>query len=306
MKKIVTDQEYKKLNKSTPLNIKSETVYIQDMLQRTGLFFSQSEIEKIRNKTFAIAGLGGVGAITAELLARWGVKKFRLLDKDRYESSNMNRQLFAVPKTLNRLKVEVAAERIHEINPFADIEMLIPESTNNENVPKFIQGADMVIQTTDHPSSLLLYKAARLYKVPLINGHATITGCRVTVYDFRTSQCYKWVEKIKDRIKWRKKKQITEMTPEELDQFDQKWVHPTAASLNFVTNIVGCLVISEAIKLISGRGKTWHYPKQIDFNLFNLKFRKKNIYSFWNIANYKRLLRFFKLGDKSGLPRSNP
>ena len=63
----------------------------------------------------AIVGLGGVGAITAELLARWGVKRFRLLDMDRYESSNLNRQLFATSKTLGRYKAEVAAERIMEI-----------------------------------------------------------------------------------------------------------------------------------------------------------------------------------------------
>lgn len=44
------------------------------MLDRTLLFFDKVSVEKVRNTTFVIAGLGGVGAITAELLARWGVK----------------------------------------------------------------------------------------------------------------------------------------------------------------------------------------------------------------------------------------
>ena len=51
-----------------------ESKYIDEMLQRTSLAFDMASIEKVRNTVFAIAGLGGVGAITAELLARWGVK----------------------------------------------------------------------------------------------------------------------------------------------------------------------------------------------------------------------------------------
>jgi len=70
----------------------NEQEYITAMLNRTGLYFSQEDLDIVRNTTFAIAGLGGVGAITVELLARWGVKKFRLLDMDCYDASNLNRQ----------------------------------------------------------------------------------------------------------------------------------------------------------------------------------------------------------------------
>ena len=52
----------------------NEEQYISGMLDRTLLFFDKASVEKVRNTTFVIAGLGGVGAITAELLARWGVK----------------------------------------------------------------------------------------------------------------------------------------------------------------------------------------------------------------------------------------
>src|SRR5512139_2181287 len=102
-----------------------EKEYLDGMLQRTGLYFSKEDLETVRNSVVAIAGLGGVGAITAELLARWGIKKFRLLDMDRYEPSNLNRQLFATSKTLCQYKADVAGERIKEINPYAEIEMII-------------------------------------------------------------------------------------------------------------------------------------------------------------------------------------
>ena len=104
-----------------------ENEYTDAMLARSALVFNKDELDKIRQAVFSISGLGGVGAITAELAARWGVKKFRLLDIDCYDHSNMNRQLFATSKTLGRPKVEVAAERIKEINPYAEIELIFNE-----------------------------------------------------------------------------------------------------------------------------------------------------------------------------------
>jgi tRNA A37 threonylcarbamoyladenosine dehydratase len=108
-----------------------EQDYISGLLERTLLFYREETVEKVRDKVFAIAGFGGVGAITAELLARWGIRKFRLLDKDRYEPSNLNRQLFATSRTLGQYKTDVAAERILEINPYAKIEMAIKEPVDN-------------------------------------------------------------------------------------------------------------------------------------------------------------------------------
>lgn len=125
--------------------------YINGMLDRTALFYDSATIQKIRDTVFSISGFGGVGAITAELLARWGIKKFRLLDMDCYDESNLNRQIYATAKTLRRYKAEVTAERILEINPYAEIEMLIKEPVNNENIEKFTNGAGMIIQTADSP-----------------------------------------------------------------------------------------------------------------------------------------------------------
>ena len=156
------------------------------MLQRSSLFFSREELDKIMNTTVAIAGLGGVGAITAELLARWGIKKFRLLDKDKYEPTNLNRQLFATTKTLGQYKVDVAAKRIREINPYAEIEMMIKEPITNENGHRFLKDVDILIQTTDSPSGLIFYKIAQRNKVPVVNGYTTITGGYAVSYTHLT------------------------------------------------------------------------------------------------------------------------
>ena len=268
------------------------------MLHRSSLFFSREELDKIMNTTVAIAGLGGVGAITAELLARWGIKKFRLLDKDKYEPTNLNRQLFATSKTLGQYKVDVAAKRIKEINPYTKIEMAIKDRISSENSHEFLKGADILIQTTDSPSSLLFYKIAQRYKVPVVNGYTTITGGYVSVYDYRFSKCYSFLERIKNYLKWRSMKKITKMTLKELDELDRKWGHKTSASINFVTNAVGCLIVAEAIKLLSGRGEVVKYPYQIEFDLFSIKLKKKKMYSPFALSNYKKLVTIFLKNNK--------
>ncbi len=256
-----------------------EQDYISGLLERTLLFYREETVEKVRDKVFAIAGFGGVGAITAELLARWGIRKFRLLDKDRYEPSNLNRQLFATSRTLGQYKTDVAAERILEINPYAKIEMAIKEPVDNENVHKFVKGAGIVIQTADSPSCQLFYRAAKEYKVPAVNGYSTIIGCRVQTYDFRNSSWWYKLESLRDLKKFRSQKDITEMTRQELNAFNEQFMHPPMPTMNFVTNIAGAMIVGEAIKLLTGTGKTCNFPRVVELDLYNNRLRVKNLYS---------------------------
>jgi tRNA A37 threonylcarbamoyladenosine dehydratase len=267
----------------------NEPQYISDMLDRTHRALPPELVDRVRETPFAIAGLGGVGAITAELLARWGVKRFRLLDMDRYEASNLNRQIFATSKTLGCWKVDVAAERILEINPYAEIELRIRERVNNDNVRAFVQGAGMVIQNADYPSAKLFYLAAREYKVPLVNGYATVTGGRVQAFDYRRSSCSNLLDDVWQRVKLGKEKPLADRDPEEIEAFDRAHVHPTAPSLNFVTNMVGCLIVAEAVKLLTGRGNPIVYPHYLAFDLFWGRFRIRHSGSPLNPDNLRRL-----------------
>jgi molybdopterin/thiamine biosynthesis adenylyltransferase len=267
----------------------SEQDYINGMLTRTGLYFSQSAMDKVRNTTFAVAGIGGVGAITVELLARWGVKKFRLLDLDCYEPTNLNRQLFATAATLGQSKIAAAAERIKAINPHAEIEMSVQEMINNDNALPFVMGAGFVVQNADRPSAKLLYLAARQCKVPLVNGYATVSGGRVQTFDFRTSECSSKLEEWWTKYKLNGAKPLDSMSPEEVRAFDKKFVHNTAPSVNFVTNMVGCLIVAEAIKLLTGEGKCALYPNYLEFDTFDYKLKIRNSLSPLDPGNVKRI-----------------
>lgn len=279
----------------------NEKQYISEMLDRTMLCFDKDSIEKIRNTVFAIAGLGGVGAITAELVARWGVKRFRLLDMDHYESSNLNRQLFAISKTLGRSKVEVAAERIMEINPYAKIEMAIHAKVDNENVQRFVKGAGIIIQNSDTPSHQLFNSAAREHRVPLIKGYANIFALHLVTFDYRSSTCMSNLEKWWNRFKFGNAKQLAEMKQEEIAEFDAKYISPTSPSINYVTNLYGCLKVCEAVKLISGKGKCVLYPRYLEFDTLNYRMKIGNYYSPFNPYNIKKLLKVIakKFGKSS-------
>lgn len=266
----------------------NEQEYVKGMLTRTCLYFSEAAADRVRNATMAIAGMGGVGAITVELLARWGVKKFRLLDMDKYEPTNLNRQLFATAATLGQYKVDVAAERIREINPHAEIEMIIKDMVHNENAPQFVEGADIIIQNADRPSAKLLYNAARKFKIPLVNGYASLSGGRVQTFDFHNSECTSKLEEWWNKQKQIDGKRLEDMTPEEVLQYDKNYVHATAPSVNFVTNMVGCLIVAEAVKLLTGEGRNVLYPKYLEFDTFDFSMKVRNSLSPLDPGNVKR------------------
>ncbi len=82
------------------------------------------DIEKIKNKKVLIIGLGGVGGYTVEALARLGVNSFILIDGDIVEKTNINRQIIATNKTIGYKKTEAWKERILDINPSCNIDII--------------------------------------------------------------------------------------------------------------------------------------------------------------------------------------
>ena len=84
---------------------------------RTQLLIGSDGIEKLKNSRVAVFGIGGVGGFTVEALARSGVGALDLIDDDKVCESNLNRQIIATSKTIGKYKVDVAEERIHDINP---------------------------------------------------------------------------------------------------------------------------------------------------------------------------------------------
>ena len=88
---------------------------------RTELLLGQDGMKKLKSSSVAIFGVGGVGSYIAEALARSGVGKLILIDNDEVTITNLNRQLIALHSTIGRKKVDVAKDRLLDINPRAFI-----------------------------------------------------------------------------------------------------------------------------------------------------------------------------------------
>ncbi len=90
---------------------------MQNQYSRTQLLLGAEAMEKLHSSRVAVFGIGGVGGYTVEALARSGVGALDLIDDDKVCLTNLNRQIIATRKTVGQYKVDVAAQRIHDIDP---------------------------------------------------------------------------------------------------------------------------------------------------------------------------------------------
>ena len=90
-----------------------------NQFSRTQLLFGAEGMEKLYGARVAVFGIGGVGGYTVEALVRSGIGTLDLIDDDRVCLTNINRQIFATRKTVGQFKVDVAQQRVLEINPKA-------------------------------------------------------------------------------------------------------------------------------------------------------------------------------------------
>lgn len=131
--------------------------------QRFAMLIGKDKIEELNKKKVIIFGLGGVGGSLAEALTRAGIGRFTLVDKDSFDETNLNRQLFATYKTVGMNKTDVARERMLSINPNAEIEtrkmFFLPENSDEFDFSQY----DYVVDAIDNVTAkiALILKAKK-------------------------------------------------------------------------------------------------------------------------------------------------
>lgn len=136
-------------------------------LNRISLLLGETAIKKLQQSTVMVVGCGAVGSFAIEALARSGVGHIVIIDFDKVEESNINRQLFALDSTLSKPKVEIAKSRIHDINPNIKVDML--NTFFDENTELNIK-PDFVIDAIDTiTSKIALYKWCFENNVPFVS-----------------------------------------------------------------------------------------------------------------------------------------
>ena len=112
---------------------------------------TREEVEKLRNAEAAVAGLGGLGSHVSVFLARAGVGHLHLVDFDKVEMSNLNRQHYFISH-LGMDKTEALKEQLLQINPWLDIKTSC-ERVTEENIPRLFQNADIICEAFDSPEN---------------------------------------------------------------------------------------------------------------------------------------------------------
>ena len=92
--------------------------------ERTEKLFGHTAMEIFENSNVAVIGIGGVGGYAAEALVRSGIGNITIVDFDKIEKSNINRQIWALESTVGNLKVDVAKKRLLDINPSLKIKAI--------------------------------------------------------------------------------------------------------------------------------------------------------------------------------------
>lgn len=128
---------------------------------RTRLLIGDDGIDKLKNSHVLVVGLGGVGAYAAEQLARAGIGRMTIVDGDVVNVTNRNRQLLALCSTQGRPKAEVMAERIRDINPEVELEVINQYMKDDAIIELVSKPYDYVVDAIDTvaPKVFLLYYA---------------------------------------------------------------------------------------------------------------------------------------------------
>ena len=230
-----------------------------NQFSRTELLIGKDGIEKLQKSKVAVFGIGGVGSYVVEGLARAGIGNFILVDNDIVSLTNLNRQIIATHKAIDMPKVDVAKQRILEINPDANVEiyqeLFMPETKGilDESINYVIDCVDTVTAKIE-----LVVRANKL-NISIISCMGTgnkLDPTRFEVTDiFKTSVC-PLAKVMRKELKSRgiKKLKVLYSKEEPIKIPECKEEKVKAGSISFVPSVAGLIIAGEVVKdIIKGK-----------------------------------------------------
>ena len=236
-------------------------VNMSEEFSRTELLMGTEALEKLKATRVAIFGIGGVGGYTAEALSRCGIGNLDLIDNDKVSLSNINRQIYALHSTVGKYKVDVAKDRILDINPDINIKtyttFYTPETSNQFDFSKY----DYVVDAIDTVTGKIeLIMQADKFNVPIISSMGAgnkLNPAKFEVEDiYKTSVC-PLARVIRQELKKRnikKLKVVYSKEPPIKCPSNTEFVAPNKkapGSCAFVPSVVGLIIAGEVVKDIT-------------------------------------------------------
>lgn len=230
---------------------------MSEIFERQSLIIGKDATQALAKSTVALFGVGGVGSYAAEALARCGVGKIVLVDHDTVSKTNINRQLCALTSTVGKLKVDVVAERLCDINPDVTVEkraeFLLPENADSFDFESY----DFVIDAIDTVSAKVeIAVRCTSLSVPMISCMGTgnkLDPTALRISDLaKTSGC-PLARVMRRELKKRGILHLPVVYSEEaplptLADARTESGKPIPGSVAFVPSVAGLLAASEAVK----------------------------------------------------------
>lgn len=161
-----------------------------NQFSRSELVFGKDAMERLKNARVAVFGIGGVGGYTVEALARSGVGALDLIDDDKVCITNLNRQILATRSTVAKYKVDVARDRILDINPHCQVTtyqtFFMPDTADQFDFSQYDYVVDAIDTVTGKKEIILRARAAG---VPVISSMGA--GNKVEASAFKVADIYK-------------------------------------------------------------------------------------------------------------------
>jgi len=141
---------------------------------------SEDQVRLLQSRV-VVVGLGGLGGTVTEILARVGIGNLTLIDGDRFDDSNLNRQLLSSTAVLGREKADVAAERVGVLNPAVEVRSIV-SFLSGENATDILAGSDIAVDCLDSITDrFTLEQACRRLGVPLVSAAIGGTSGQLSV-----------------------------------------------------------------------------------------------------------------------------
>lgn len=229
-----------------------------NQFSRTELLLGADAVERLKGCRVAVFGVGGVGGFAVEALARSGVGALDLIDNDTVALSNLNRQIIALHSTIGKFKVDVAAERVRDINPACEVKahrvFFLPETEGQFDFSQY----DYVIDAIDTvKGKLALVENAKAAGVPVICSMGAGNKLDPTAFEvadiYKTSVCpLARVMRYECRKRGIKKLKVvySKEPPAALKQESEEETvrRSTPGSTAFVPSVAGLILAGEVIK----------------------------------------------------------
>lgn len=246
-----------------------EDINSEDRFSRLELLLGQEGLERLENSSVMVIGLGGVGSSCAEALARGGIGKLILLDRDVVEASNINRQALAFTSTIGRAKVDVMEEMIQEINPACKI-LKKQVFLRKENIGPILSSfprPDYVLDCIDTVSQkLAIIKWCMEEKIPLLASMGAANKMDPAFLEFSYIEKTKYCPLSKVMRRECKKRGIKKYevlyTSELPKKIADKEEDRQLGTMSYMPPIMGQMLAGKVIRRLAGLEKYYLRPRQ--------------------------------------------